>query len=63
MVQTERRKRISKPKVFNEKRESMLLIKSATPADIYMWCLSIMFISIIIVSFLLFALFEHYQGA
>jgi hypothetical protein len=39
-----RRKKISKPKVFNEKREAMLLIKSASPADIYIWCLSIVII-------------------
>lgn len=43
-----RRKKISKPKVFNEKRESMMLIKSATPADIYVWALSLMFITLLI---------------
>lgn len=40
-----RRKKVSKPKVFNEKRESMMLIESAKPEDIYIWCfcISIMF--------------------
>jgi|TARA_Y100001960_G_scaffold132823_1_gene141009 hypothetical protein len=44
MTQVDRRKKVSKPKVFNEQRESMLLIKSASPADIYIWCLSIVII-------------------
>lgn len=43
----ERRKKVSKPKVFNEKRGSMLLIKSASPADIYIWCLSITIIFVL----------------
>ena len=44
MTKVDRRKKVSKPKVFNEQRESMLLIKSASPADIYIWCLSIVII-------------------
>lgn len=51
-----RRKQISKPKVFNEKRESMLLIKAASPTDIYIWALSLVFISVLIVTFVIISL-------
>tara|TARA_Y100000590_G_scaffold13214_1_gene16023 strand:+ start:622 stop:798 length:177 start_codon:yes stop_codon:yes gene_type:complete len=54
----DRRKKVSKPKVFNEKRESMLLIKSASPADIYVWCLSLMFITALILTFTIIAIFK-----
>lgn len=50
-----RRKKISKPKVFNEQRESMLLIKAASPADIYVWALSLMFMSTMIFGLMIYA--------
>ena len=53
-----RRKKISKPKVFNEKRESMMLIKSASPADIYIWTLSLMFITLLISLLIAYAYFN-----
>jgi hypothetical protein len=52
-MQKDRRKNISKPKVFNEKRDSMLLIKTASPADIYIWAVSLMFISVLLATFLI----------
>jgi hypothetical protein len=51
----DRRKKVSKPKVFNEKRESMLLIKSAEPADIYVWALSLMFMSTMVFGLMIYA--------
>ena len=54
----DRRKKVSKPKVFNEKRESMLLIKAASPADIYVWCLSLMFMSTMIFGLMIYAYFN-----
>ena len=60
-LKEDRRKKNPKPKIFREQRESMLLIKQASPADIYIWCISLIFITIIIVSFLLFAIFNHMQ--
>lgn len=39
--QKDRREKISSPKVFNERRRSMWLIESASPTDIYLWCLCI----------------------
>ena len=50
-----RRKKASKPKVFNEKRESMMLIKAASPADIYAWALSLMFMSTMIFGLMIYA--------
>tara|TARA_Y100001960_G_scaffold321012_1_gene394914 strand:+ start:3606 stop:3782 length:177 start_codon:yes stop_codon:yes gene_type:complete len=47
-MQKDRRKKISKPKVFNEKRDSMLLIKTASPADIYIWAISLVIIFIVL---------------
>ncbi|PPR11504.1 MAG: hypothetical protein CFH44_00041 [Proteobacteria bacterium] len=37
----DRRKSISTPQVFNEKRAAMGLIESASPTDIYLWCFCI----------------------
>lgn len=55
-----RRKKVSKPKVFNEKRESMMLIESARPSDIYMWCFCICIMFVILSVCLALAVFNHY---
>jgi hypothetical protein len=56
MTTENRRKKISKPKVFNEKRESMLLIESASTTDMYLWCISILFMFSFIAGMLIYAL-------
>lgn len=58
--QNNRRKKTAKPKVFNEKRESMLLIESARPSDIYIWCLCISGMFIILSVCLALAIFNYY---
>lgn len=52
----ERRKSISKPQMFNEKRSSMFLIESASPADIYLWCFCIVAMFTILVASLILAI-------
>lgn len=56
----DRRKKVGTPKVFNEKRESMLLIESARPSDIYIWCLCISTMLIILSVCLALAIFNYY---
>lgn len=56
----ERRKRASKPQVFNEKRESMMLIESAKPSDIYLWCFCICSMFIIISVSVALSFFNYY---
>lgn len=51
-----RRKKVSKPKVFNEKRESMMLIESASTTDIYLWCVSILFMFSFLSGMLIYAM-------
>ncbi len=55
----DRRKRISKPKVFNEKRESMILIRQASPTDIYLWAVSIMFMLACLVFIITYSYFNY----
>ncbi len=59
-MQKDRRKKVSKPKSFNEKRESMLLIESAKPSDIYIWCFCVSIMFVVLSVCLALAMFNHY---
>lgn len=52
----DRRKRPSKPRIFNEQRESMLLIETATTIDMYIWCLSILFMFCFLAGMIFYAI-------
>lgn len=56
-----RRKKVSKPKIFNEKREAMWLIESASPIDIYIWCFCIVAMFSLIVGSLALAYSSYYN--
>lgn len=52
---TERRKKEAKPRKLNERRRDMLILSSATYADIYLWALSLVIMGVIIGGFIILA--------
>lgn len=52
---TERRERTPKPRKLNERRRDMLILSSATYADIYLWALSLVVMGVIIGGFIILA--------
>lgn len=58
----ERRSKSAKPRKLNERRRDMLILSSATQADIYIWALSLVVMGIILGVFLSIALLGlHYE--
>lgn len=52
---TERRVKSAKPRKLNERRRDMLILSSATFADIYLWALSLVIMGIVIAGFIILA--------
>ena len=50
---TERRAKSAKPRKLNERRRDMLILSSATQADIYLWALSLIVAGCILTGLLL----------
>lgn len=55
---SERRTRDPKPRKLNERRQDMLILSSATYADIYLWALSLVIMGIILGGFIILAIVE-----
>lgn len=53
---SERRKASTKPRKLNERRRDMLILSSATQADIYLWALSLTVMGIVLGGFIVLAI-------
>jgi hypothetical protein len=57
---TERRAKAAKPRKLNERRRDMLILSSATQADIYIWALSLVVMGIVLGMFIVIGLGKVY---
>lgn len=56
-VKKDRRKKISKPKIFNERRASMMLIEVVSPVDFFLWIFSILIMFTFLAGVLFYSLY------